>query len=105
MMASALRGICAMQRGVTGYDRTVWVAIGTREWLSREDSMCPPRRGVAALHLVFLLQLSPKWGMNPVICERHHGYRRVAWSHIPRDLTERRAVMRCQNERMHEKRS
>jgi hypothetical protein len=63
MMASALRGICAMQRGVTGYDRTVWVAIGTREWLSREDSMCPPRRGVAALHLVFLLQLSPKWGM------------------------------------------
>jgi hypothetical protein len=64
MMASALRGISAMQRGVTGYDRTVWADISTRERLSREDSTCPPRRGVYTLHLVFLLRLSPKWGMN-----------------------------------------
>ena len=51
---------------VTGYDRTVWADIGTRGRLSREDSTCPPRRGVYALHLVFLLQLSPKWALNPL---------------------------------------
>jgi hypothetical protein len=45
---------------VTGYDRTVRADIGTRGRLSCEDSMCPPRRGVYALPLVFLLQLSPK---------------------------------------------
>jgi hypothetical protein len=60
MMASTLRGISALQRGVTGHDRTVRANFGTRERLSREDSTCPPRRGVYAVHLVFLLQLSPK---------------------------------------------
>jgi hypothetical protein len=65
MMTSALRGISAMQRGLTGHDRIVRADIGTRERLSREDSTCPPRRGVYALHLVFLWQLSPKVGKNP----------------------------------------
>ena len=60
MMASVLRGRSAMQRGVTGYDRTSRADMCTREWLSRESSMCPPRRGVYALHLMFLFQLSPK---------------------------------------------
>jgi hypothetical protein len=64
MMASVLRGISAMQRGGTGHDRTARADICTCERLSREDSTCPPHRGVSALHLVFLLQLSPKWGMN-----------------------------------------
>ena len=49
----------------TGRDRTARADMCTRERLSREDSTCPPHRGVSALHLVFLLQLSPKWGMNP----------------------------------------
>ena len=53
-----------MQRGVTGYDRTGRADMCTRELLSRESSMCPPRRGVYALHLMFLFQLSPKVGMN-----------------------------------------
>jgi hypothetical protein len=59
MMASVLRGMSAMQRGVRGHDRTVRADICTRE-----GRTCPPRRGVYALHLVFLFQLSPKWGMN-----------------------------------------
>jgi hypothetical protein len=60
MMASVLRGMSAMQRGVTGSDRTVRADICTRERLAREGSTRPPRRGVYALHLVFLFQLSPK---------------------------------------------
>jgi hypothetical protein len=70
MMTSALRGISAMQRGLTGHDRIVRADIGTRERLSREDSTCPPRRGVYALHLVFLLQLSPKVGKNHYLALR-----------------------------------
>jgi hypothetical protein len=65
MMASVLRGISARQRGGTGHDHTVRADIGARERLSREGSTCPPRCGVYALYLMFLLQLSPKWGMNP----------------------------------------
>jgi hypothetical protein len=60
MMASVLRGMSAMPRGVTGHDRTVRADICTRERLSREGSTCLPRRGVYTLHLVFLFQLSPK---------------------------------------------
>jgi hypothetical protein len=52
-----------MQRGGTGHDCTARADMCMRERLSREDSTCPPHRGVSALHLVFLLQLSPKWGM------------------------------------------
>jgi hypothetical protein len=63
-MASVLREMCARQRGVTGHDRPVRAAMCPRERLSREGSTCLPRRGVYALHLVFLFQLSPKWGMN-----------------------------------------
>jgi hypothetical protein len=66
MRASVLRGMSAMQRGVRGHDRTVRADICTRE-----GSTCPPRRGMYALHLVFLFQLSPKWGMNPLISEGH----------------------------------
>ena len=55
MMAIVLRGTSAMQRGVPGYDRTVRAGMCTRERLSREGSTCPLRRGVSALHLVFLL--------------------------------------------------
>jgi hypothetical protein len=65
MIASVLRGMSAMPRGLTGYDCTVRADMGTRERLSREGSTCPLRRGVYALHLVFLLQLSPKVGKNP----------------------------------------
>jgi hypothetical protein len=53
-----------MQRGVTGYDRADRADIGTRERLSRAGSTCPPQRGGYARHLVFLFQLSLKWGMN-----------------------------------------
>ena len=67
MMASTLRGRAAMQRGVAGDDRTVWADIGTRGRLSREDSTCPPRRGVYALHRVFLFRLSPKAPRGPVV--------------------------------------
>jgi hypothetical protein len=49
-----------MQRGVTGHDCTVRADIATRGRLSREGSTCPPRRGVYALHRVFLFRLSPK---------------------------------------------
>ena len=64
-MASVLRGISALHRGVTSHDRTARAEMCTRDRLSREDRTCPPHRGLYALHLVFLLQLSPKWGMNP----------------------------------------
>ena len=60
MMANALGGISAMQRGVTGDERTVRADICTRERLSREGSTCPLRRSVYALFRVFLFRLSPK---------------------------------------------
>ena len=60
MMASVLRGMSAMPRGVTGHDCTVRADMCTRERLSREGSTCLPPRGVSTLHRVFLLQRSPQ---------------------------------------------
>ena len=59
-MASVLRGMSAMPRGVTGYDCTVRADMCTRERLSREGSTCLPPRGVSTLHRVFLWQRSPQ---------------------------------------------
>ncbi len=60
----------------------------TCERLSRDGSAWLPRRGVHALHTVFLFRLSPKVGKNPFdlsndngVCEvfpRHVGEHRVA---------------------------
>ncbi len=39
--------------------------LGTCERLSRDGSAWLPRRGVHALHMVFLFRLSPKVAKNP----------------------------------------
>ena len=41
----------------------------------------------------------------PVILRKALWRQERGRSHIPRDLMERGAIMRCQNERVHEKRS
>ena len=44
----------------------------------------PPRRGGQALRMIFLFQLSPKWGMNHIVAD----FRQIMWRKFLRNLCQ-----------------